>query len=139
MDVPNEAIAVLVLTFHQTLRHLLVHALEISLNFGHTQLIIFIGVNHLEDVGGGRPCRGVSNVDNLHVEVQRCSSRYFPASTNLSVAELRRDDQLGLGSLAQSLQAFVPTYTKVGVVRAMRNITQVRKSGSRMYVPVNLV
>ena len=112
MHIPNETIAVLVLTFHQTLGHLLVHALEVCFNFSHTQLIVFIGIDHLEDVGSGRACRGVSNVDNLNVKVQRCSSRDFSASSNLSVTELRGDDKLGLGSLAQALKTFVPTYTQ---------------------------
>lgn len=66
---PNETIAVLVLTFHQTLWHLLVHALEVCLNFGHAQLIIFVRIDHLEDVGSGRAGRGVGNVYNLHIKV----------------------------------------------------------------------
>ena len=75
--------------------------------FFPAELVIFVIVNFLEDVGGG--CR-IADIDEFHFKQKSCTAWNDVASAPVTVSEVGRYRQFALLSNAHVRQTFIPAF-----------------------------
>mmetsp|Transcript_13277 Transcript_13277/g.24052 ORF Transcript_13277/g.24052 Transcript_13277/m.24052 type:complete len:208 (+) Transcript_13277:251-874(+) len=103
----NKSILIPILPLPKLLRHLILpHILEVHTHLIPANLTILVGIEFVEQI---RFRHSLANPNNLHVEMQRRTTRDIITGTVLPVPQLRRNDQSSLGTQAQSHDALVPS------------------------------